>query len=100
MDKYEKIKKIGEGSYGNNYNRLIFLPHKNNTIIRIDLGQVFKCRNKETGEIVAIKKFIESDDDPAIKRIAMREIRMLKVRSFPRGHCVFFMHCRCFFLVA
>jgi len=28
---------------------------------------------------VAIKKFIESDDDPAIKRIAMREIRMLKV---------------------
>lgn len=57
MDKYEKIKKIGEGSY----------------------GQVFKCRNKENGETVAIKKFIESDDDPAIKRIAMREIRMLKV---------------------
>jgi len=57
MDKYEKIKKIGEGSY----------------------GQVFKCRNKETNETVAIKKFIESDDDPAIKRIAMREIRMLKV---------------------
>ncbi|UJR35127.1 hypothetical protein I4U23_027898 [Adineta vaga] len=56
MDKYEKIKKIGEGSY----------------------GQVFKCRDKETGETVAIKKFIESDDDPAIKRIAMREIRMLK----------------------
>jgi cyclin-dependent kinase-like len=60
MDKYEKIKKIGEGSY----------------------GQVFKCRNKDTGETVAIKKFIESDDDPAIKRIAMREIRMLKVRTF------------------
>jgi cyclin-dependent kinase-like len=60
MDKYEKIKKIGEGSY----------------------GQVFKCRNKDTGETVAIKKFIESDDDPAIKRIAMREIRMLKVRKF------------------
>lgn len=59
MDKYEKIKKIGEGSY----------------------GQVFKCRNKESGEIVAIKKFIESDDDPAIRRIAMREIRMLKVES-------------------
>mgnify|MGYP001089122297 CR=1 FL=1 len=57
MDKYEKIIKIGEGSY----------------------GQVFKCRNKETNETVAIKKFIESDDDPAIKRIAMREIRMLKV---------------------
>ena len=59
MDKYEKIKKIGEGSY----------------------GQVFKCRDKETGETVAIKKFIESDDDPAIKRIALREVRMLKVRN-------------------
>jgi cyclin-dependent kinase-like len=58
MDKYEKIRKIGEGSY----------------------GQVFKCRNKETGQIVAIKKFLESGDDPAIRRIAMREIRMLKVK--------------------
>ncbi len=57
MDKYEKIRKIGEGSY----------------------GQVFKCRNKETGQIVAIKKFLESGDDPAIRRIAMREIKMLKV---------------------
>ena len=58
MDKYEKIRKIGEGSY----------------------GQVFKCRNKETGQIVAIKKFLESGDDPAIRRIAMREIKMLKVK--------------------
>jgi len=58
MDKYEKLGKIGEGSY----------------------GVVFKCRNKETGAIVAIKKFVESDEDPLIKKIAMREIRMLKVR--------------------
>ena len=57
MDKYEKIAKIGEGSY----------------------GVVFKCRNKETGAPVAIKKFVESEDDPLIKKIAMREIRMLKV---------------------
>lgn len=57
MDKYEKLGKIGEGSY----------------------GVVFKCRNKETGVIVAIKKFVESDEDPLIKKIAMREIRMLKV---------------------
>ena len=60
MDKYEKIRKIGEGSY----------------------GQVFKCRNKETGQIVAIKKFLESGDDPAIRRIAMREIKMLKVITY------------------
>jgi len=60
MDKYEKLGKIGEGSY----------------------GVVFKCRNKDTGAIVAIKKFVESDEDPLIKKIAMREIRMLKVCLF------------------
>jgi hypothetical protein len=42
---------------------------------------------------VAIKKFIESDDDPAIKRIAMREIRMLKVIQgvYISGIRLFFM---------
>lgn len=59
MEKYEKISKIGEGSY----------------------GVVFKCRNKDTGQIVAIKKFVESEDDPIIKKIALREIRMLKVNA-------------------
>ena len=57
MEKYEKLKKIGEGSY----------------------GVVFKCMNKDTGQMVDIKKFVESEDDPLIKKIAMREIRMLKV---------------------
>ena len=28
---------------------------------------------------MAIKKFVETEDDPMIKRIAMREVRMLKV---------------------
>ncbi|KAK0411322.1 hypothetical protein QR680_005601 [Steinernema hermaphroditum] len=56
MEKYEKLGKIGEGSY----------------------GVVFKCRHKETGQLVAIKKFVETEDDPAIKKIALREIRMLK----------------------
>lgn len=30
-------------------------------------------------QIVAIKKFMESDEDPAIRKIALREIRMLRV---------------------
>lgn len=56
MDKYEKIAKIGEGSY----------------------GVVFKCINRDNRTVVAIKKFVESEDDQIIRKIAMREIRMLK----------------------
>ncbi|XP_064317243.1 cyclin-dependent kinase-like 1 isoform X3 [Phalacrocorax carbo] len=56
MERYEKLGKVGEGSY----------------------GVVFKCRNKDTGQIVAIKKFLESEEDPVIRKIALREIRMLK----------------------
>lgn len=58
MERYEKLGKLGEGSY----------------------GTVFKCRNRETGQVVAIKKFVESEDDPLIRKIALREIRLLKVR--------------------
>ena len=41
-------------------------------------GLVIKCRQKESGELVAIKKFLESEEDKQVKKIAMREIRMLK----------------------
>nr|CAD7256392.1 unnamed protein product [Timema shepardi] len=61
MERYEKISKIGEGSY----------------------GMVFKCRNRDTGQIVAIKKFVESEDDPLIRKIALREIRLLKNLKHP-----------------
>lgn len=57
MERYEKLGKLGEGSY----------------------GVVYKCRNRDTGDIVAIKKFSESEDDPLIRKIALREIRLLKV---------------------
>ena len=57
MEKYEKISKIGEGSY----------------------GMVYKCKNKETKELVAIKKFMETEDDPLIRKIALREVKLLKV---------------------
>ncbi|XP_062433764.1 cyclin-dependent kinase-like 1 isoform X1 [Rhea pennata] len=61
MERYEKLGKVGEGSY----------------------GVVFKCRNKDTGQVVAIKKFLESEEDPAIRKIALREIRMLKQLKHP-----------------
>ncbi|KAJ3110518.1 Cyclin-dependent kinase-like 3 [Phlyctochytrium bullatum] len=56
MDCYEKIGPIGEGTY----------------------GMVMKCRHKDTGLIVAIKKFKESEDDLQIRKTALREVRMLK----------------------
>jgi len=69
MDKYEKISKIGEGSY----------------------GIVYKCRNRDSGQIVAIKKFVESEADPLIKKIALREIRMLKVSSYVESTVTFYL---------
>lgn len=39
---------------------------------------VLKCRHKTTGQIVAIKKFKESDDDEQVKKTALREIKVLK----------------------
>ena len=39
MNKYEVVGVVGEGAY----------------------GVVLKCKNKETGETVAVKKFKESD---------------------------------------
>lgn len=57
MEKYENLGLVGEGSY----------------------GMVMKCRHKESNQIVAIKKFLESEDDRMVKKIAMREVRMLKV---------------------
>ena len=59
MEKYENLGLVGEGSY----------------------GMVIKCRHKEIGQIVAIKKFLESEDDKMVRKIAMREVRMLKVSS-------------------
>ncbi|CAK4774388.1 unnamed protein product [Aphanomyces euteiches] len=56
MENYENLGTIGEGTY----------------------GVVLKCRHKETGQIVAIKKFKESDEDEQVKKTAMREIRILK----------------------
>ena len=43
-------------------------------------GVVLKARHKETGQIVAIKKFKESDEDEQVRKTALREVRILKVK--------------------
>jgi serine/threonine protein kinase len=55
-DKYEKIEKIGEGTY----------------------GYVYKARDTTTGEIVALKKIKLENEDEGVPSTAMREISILK----------------------
>lgn len=62
MERYERLARLGEGSY----------------------GVVFQCRDRQTGKLVAVKKFQQTEDDPLIRKIALREIRLLKVSSYPQ----------------
>ncbi|XP_059891733.1 cyclin-dependent kinase-like 3 isoform X2 [Gadus macrocephalus] len=56
MEMYETLGIMGEGSY----------------------GRVLKCRQRATGRLVAVKKFIDSDHDPGVRRTAQREIHILR----------------------
>ena len=56
QNKYEVIGIVGEGAY----------------------GVVYKCKNKETKEYVAIKRFKETKDD-IVKKTMRRELAMLKL---------------------
>jgi serine/threonine protein kinase len=55
QNKYEIIGIVGEGAY----------------------GIVMKCRNKETNEILAIKKF-KDDEDEIVQKSMVRELKVLK----------------------
>lgn len=57
MDKYEMMEIVGEGSY----------------------GVVMKCKHRGSGQLVAIKRFLETEEDHQVRKMAFREIRMLKV---------------------
>ncbi|XP_076640663.1 cyclin-dependent kinase-like 4 [Halictus rubicundus] len=56
MDKYEMMEVVGKGTY----------------------GVVMKCKHRETGQLVAIKRFLETEEDVQVRKMAFREIRMLK----------------------
>ena len=57
MNKYEVIGIVNEGAY----------------------GIVYKAKNKETNEYVAIKKFKETDDDEIVRKTTLREVKVLRM---------------------
>ncbi len=61
MDKYVKIDKLGEGTY----------------------GIVYKAKNKENGQIVALKRIRLDSEDEGVPCTAIREISLLKELKHP-----------------
>ncbi|KAL4198051.1 hypothetical protein AMTRI_Chr03g43950 [Amborella trichopoda] len=59
MDAYEKIEKVGEGTY----------------------GKVYKARDRETGMIVALKKTRLHGDEEGVPPTTLREVSLLKMLS-------------------
>ncbi|KND04733.1 CMGC/CDK/CDK5 protein kinase, variant [Spizellomyces punctatus DAOM BR117] len=56
MEKYQKIEKLGEGTY----------------------GIVYKAQNKDTGDIVALKRIRLDNEEEGVPCTAIREISLLK----------------------
>lgn len=61
LEKYAKLDKVGEGTY----------------------GVVYKCQNKYTNEYVALKKIRLENEDEGIPSTAIREISILKQMKHP-----------------
>jgi len=61
LDKYQKLEKLGEGTY----------------------GVVYKALNRETNEFVAIKKIRLEKEDDGVPSTAIREISLLKNLKHP-----------------
>lgn len=61
LSKYQKLEKLGEGTY----------------------GVVYKAQNLQTGEYVAIKKIRLEKEDDGVPSTAIREISLLKNLKHP-----------------
>jgi len=88
MQKYEKLEKIGEGKVNlqTNCNTSFKVHLKFSSLNKIKpfsgtYGTVFKAKNKESQEIVALKRVRLDDDDEGVPSSALREICLLKVKG-------------------
>ncbi|KAL8163194.1 UNVERIFIED_CONTAM: Cyclin-dependent kinase 3, partial [Gekko kuhli] len=61
QDVFQKVEKIGEGTY----------------------GVVYKARNKQTGQLVALKKIRLDSETEGVPSTAIREISLLKELRHP-----------------
>lgn len=66
LERYQRVSKIGEGTY----------------------GVVYKAKDKITNEVVALKKIRLDHDDEGIPSTAVREISLLKGLQHPNIICL------------
>lgn len=59
MENYEKLEKVGEGTY----------------------GKVYRARERSTGKIVALKKTRLHEDEEGVPPTTLREVSLLKMLS-------------------
>ncbi|NWJ00769.1 CDK5 kinase, partial [Crypturellus undulatus] len=78
MQKYEKLEKIGEGAGPAGRGARRGAAALVDRLPAGTYGTVFKAKNRETHEIVALKRVRLDDDDEGVPSSALREICLLK----------------------
>jgi len=75
LDKYEKLEKLGEGTYG--------VVYKAQGILHLLFSILFFPLDKTTKELFALKKIRLESEDEGIPSTAIREIALLKELQHP-----------------